>query len=279
MQRKRGESEVFVTVSFKRATDITVLCQLLLLFGLGISGSVTGLLSDILYFAAFIIPTVLGVRLGMRLGVSPQIPTASKKSLVGLLPLIFPAVLLIIGISALTSFVLSSFGFENEVILYPTIFENLIRHALIPAVLEEAVFRYLPVTLFGATHRRGCVLISSITFALIHCNLFQIPYAFVAGVVFVSLNIMLDSHLPSLILHLVNNTVSVISLYYRAELPILAFVLVAAFVSVLLIVIKRKFYIDESKRVFAAKSKLELSNSLLLILIPTLVVAILNLFG
>ena len=251
----------------------------MLLLGLGISGSTLGALSDILYAAAFVLPTALGLYLGKRHGAHLKTPRISRKDMALFLPVIFPAMLIIIAISELTSLLLTAVGFENAVTVYPTLLENIVRHALIPAVFEEALFRYLPVSLYGGENTRGCVLVSSLTFAFIHCNLFQIPYAFVAGVIFVSLNIMFDSPLPSWILHAVNNTVSVISLYYRTEGWVLISVSVLALLSSVILVMKRKYYIDETKDVFLTKSKLELSNSLLLIVIPTLIVAILNLFG
>ena len=266
-------------MAFKKATDIIVLCELLLLSGLAVSGALDGIWADIAYIAAFVLPTVLGLYLGKRLGLKRGKVAISRRGMSFLLPIIFPAVLFIIGISVLTSFVLSKTGAENSVTLYPTFAENLIRHAIIPAVLEEALFRYLAISLMAEENRRGCILISSVTFALIHCNLFQIPYAAFAGIIFVTLDIILDSPIPSIILHMVNNTASVISLYYQKEGAVIITVSALALISLAFVIPKRREYISEIKRVFENESKYKLSSSLILIVLPTLIVSILNIIG
>ncbi len=266
-------------MTFKSATDITVLCHLLLLFGLGVSGAFSGIASDVIYLGAFILPTVLGLYLGKRVGVGIIKPGISKQQIKLFVPIVFPSVLLIMGISALTSLILTWAGAQNSVTVYPTFFENLIRHVILPALLEEAIFRYLPMSLFAAENRRACILISSLCFALIHCNLFQMPYAFVAGVIFMGANIIFESPLPSLILHVVNNLISVISLYYGKDLLVILICAALSLVSVVLIILKRESYKVKIKHFFADKSKYKLSYSLLLIIIPTLIMSILNLLG
>ena len=266
-------------MSFKSSTDITVLCHVLLLVGLAVSGSLSGVFSDIVYICAFVLPTLLGLFLGKKVGGGWVGLGISKRNIGLFLPIVFPAVLLILGVSELTSFILSLGGAENDVTIYGSFFENVIRHVIMPAVLEEAVFRYLPMALFKKENRCAVILVSSLCFALVHCNLFQIPYAFIAGVIFMAANLAFESPLPSLVLHIVNNLVSVISLYYGGDAVILSVCSLLAALSIAFIVIERKRYFDKLTRIFSVKSEYKLSYSLLLLIIPTLLMSIVNLLG
>jgi simple sugar transport system permease protein len=105
--------------------------------------------------------------------------------------------LLVIAVSALTTLVLAFFGKTNEVDVSGHLVYELFRHALIPAVLEELLFRYIPIKLLSPYSRRGAILVSALLFSLVHLNLFQIPYALLAGVVFGFLTVASGSILPS----------------------------------------------------------------------------------
>ena len=264
---------------FKSPTDITVLCHLLLLIGLAVSGSIDGIFSDIAYICAFVIPTLLGLFLGKRIGAMRVGLAIDRRNIKLFLPVIFPAVLLIIVISSLTSFILGLTGAVNSVTVYGTFFENVIRHVILPAFLEEAIFRYLPMSLFKKGNSCALILVSSLCFALVHCNLFQIPYAFIAGVIFMGANLIFESPLPSLALHIVNNLISVISLYYGGDGVILSVCSILAVLSLVFIVIKRQSYLAKLTSVFSVKSEYKLSYSLFLLIIPTLLLSIANLLG
>ena len=93
----------------------------------------------------------------------------------------------------------------------------LIAHAVVPALFEEALFRYIPMKLLLPYSKRWCVFYSALCFALIHCSFTQMPYAFAAGVIFMLVDVALDSIWPSVILHFVNNAVSVIFMKYCVD--------------------------------------------------------------
>lgn len=262
----------------KRATDITVLCHALVLIGLSVSGSLSGIASDICYIIAFLLPTVLGLLSARCCGIKPYTVSINKQDLGILSFIIFPSVLLILVVSVITSELLKFTGAVSHVTVYDTFIENALRHAFIPAVLEEAAFRYLPMTLFSKNRKLECVLVSSISFALIHCSLFQIPYALIAGLIFITINLITDSPLPSLFLHIINNLVSVISIFYKADVSVIIALTVLSAISAVFIFKNKHDYIEHIKRVFAHNSKLKLSYSLLIILIPTITIALINLF-
>ena len=116
--------------------------------------------------------------------------------------------------SLVTSLLLSLVGVSAPPLEDKGIVIMLLIHALIPAFLEEALFRYIPMKLLLPYSRRWCVIYSALCFALIHCSFYQMPYAFVAGLIFMIVDIAFDSVLPSLILHFINNAVSVVWIKY-----------------------------------------------------------------
>lgn len=265
-------------MTYKKAVNITVGAQIVLVMLLSLVGFFEGVMHEIAYILAFLIPLAIGLFLVHREERGVLYPmNISGKRLKLFLPTVFPTILLIIGISLLTSFILSLFGKSNEFELYEGFIPNVLRHALLTAVLEEAVFRYLPLITIGRYSNRATVILSASLFALIHCNLFQIPYAFVAGVLFMTLDIMAASVLPSLILHFLNNLISVISMYYHIDLPIIIAVGALALLSLIPIIKKRKIYASELCGIFEDEKKFEPVYTPLIIAIPTLIIAILNL--
>lgn len=167
--------------------------------------------------------------------------------LAGLAPLVMPTLGLIFLISYLTSLLLGTLGIAGSTVEDAPLFEMLIIHALVPSLLEEMLFRYLPMKLIAPYSRRLSIVVSSVYFALIHFNLFQIPYALVAGVIFIVIDLWADSVLPSFILHLLNNAISVLWIKYSASAEFAMWytvILVSlSLLSLVPIVIKRKEYI------------------------------------
>ena len=261
----------------KGATDVSVFAYALILVGLTLSGSLSGVLSDIAYPLAFILPSVLPLVVGKRAGASlPKLKIKREKLPIFLLS-VFPSVVAILAVSLLTSFVLGLFGRVSEVTVYETLCENMLRHAIFPAFLEETAFRLMPMSLFGKSGRRECIIVSSVCFAAVHASLFQIPYAFVAGVIFITLNYACESALPSFVIHVINNGMSVISLYYELDISVIIAVSLLAILSLILIYRKKIPCLELLRDVFCEKCKLKLSFSLLIIVIPTLIVAIISL--
>ena len=90
--------------------------------------------------------------------------------------------------------------------------------AVLPAVGEELLFRGV---MFYGYRKYGAVtavLISSVSFALIHGNLNQFCYTLIAGILFALLVEATGSLIPASIVHCLVNLVSVILLYYPSEI-------------------------------------------------------------
>ncbi len=214
------------------------------------SGFMTGLLSEAVYFLAFILPITLVLYLSRNdkteRGKYLSINSDGVKRII---PLIAPTLWVIILTSFLTSLLIFAItGKTNSVNLGNSFVIALISHALLPAILEEALFRYLPMRLLAPHSKRGAVLISAFFFALVHRNFFTIPYAFIAGVIFMAIDLASESVIPSVIIHFINNAMSVGMIVFAdnsAFAPAVYLVLaVCLIVSVVLIILKRVEYKD-----------------------------------
>ncbi len=202
-------------VKMERKISILSLSYLAFLALLSASGTLSGALGYAVYFMAFLIPFAIGI-----IHVKKDKEAAAshlgfgKRALCHTLVLSAPSVTLIMAISVVTSMIVFAVtGKTNEVDVGSSLVLALISHALVPAVMEEVLFRYLPMRLLSAHSKRVSVLVSAFFFALIHHSVFSFFYAFVAGVIFMGVDLALDSIWPSVIIHFVNNAVSVLLMF------------------------------------------------------------------
>ena len=203
----------------KKSLFCLILLDILFLILLIISGSVSGILSDVFYSLAFLVPIFVGLCLirfsknpKWRIGLIPD-----KKSLLLTLGMIAPTILLIFGISAFTSFIGTYFGASSEVDVSGNFLIVLFSRALLPAVSEEILFRFIPLNLIPPENRRIAVFFSAAMFAIVHSNPLQMPYAFAAGLLFAVMDIAAENIYPSLIIHFLNNLFSAIWIRLGAE--------------------------------------------------------------
>lgn len=195
--------------------DLTFIIVLML------SGTVGGYASEIVYYLAFVLPMLIGFYASLTLKHKREeiagIAEAHDKFFAfdfdrakKLMPLAAPIVAVIFTVSYLTSLLLSLLGVSTQPVADTGILNMLVVHAVIPAFFEEMLFRYIPMKLLLPYSRRHSVIYSALFFALIHCSFTQMPYAFVAGILFMLIDIAFESVWPSVILHFINNAASVI---------------------------------------------------------------------
>ena len=167
----------------KKNIRAVVLLDLAFLLLIMISGMFSGTLKFAFYLLAYLAPIAIGMLLirKKRPAQEPLIAGSARGTLSSVI-IFAPVLLVIIGISSLTTLLLSLLGKSNITDVSGNIFYELFRHALLPAILEEMLFRYIPLRLLLPYSRRSALLVSAIMFSLIHLNLFQIPYALFAGV-------------------------------------------------------------------------------------------------
>ena len=239
----------------KTVVRVVALDMIFLLF-IVLSSIFSGALSDLLYFGAYLVP--LGAFAWISKGeVREKLSLGIKaRDAVMCLPLIAPVIGVTIGLSALVSLLLSFAGVGSAEPLTGGALELITLHALAPAVLEEALFRYVPLSLIAPYSRKSAVFVSALLFAVAHCNVAQIPYAFAAGIIFAVIDLACESVLPSVVLHLVNNLASVFWLWdvssQNFRMPFVISVAALSAISVALVAIFGERYV---KKVSFLKNK------------------------
>ena len=239
--------KAIIYVSFQIFAFITLLL---------VSGLFDGVLGSVVYYLAFLLP-FFAVILFVKRDNIPFTPTKIKtsgKAVFLTVPLIAPTLLIILFASWL-----SSLAFDSDVAtnVSGNLILVVITAVLVPSVLEEAFFRYLPLAILTPYSKKTAIFISAFGFALVHFNPYQIAYAFVAGVIFAAVDIAFNSILPSLIFHFTNNLASVLLLRYSAEnLFNLTYILILSAVAVLsifVIYVWKNKYITEIRRVYKTR--------------------------
>ena len=139
------------------------------------------------------------------------------KNTASFLPL-FPFFLAgVIITSVLTSSLSAAVGYEIvEVVPSDNIFYALIFDALVPSLCEELLCRYALLRLLSPFGRGGSALLSAIVFSLLHANLYQMPYAFFAGLMLATLTLASRSVFVPILFHFLNNLISV-ALFYLPD--------------------------------------------------------------
>lgn len=81
--------------------------------------------------------------------------------------------------------------------------------AVVPACVEEFAFRGIVLGCLRKYSDSLAIIVSSITFGIMHGNFMQIPFAFVVGLILGFVVVKTNSLLPAIIIHFLNNSISV----------------------------------------------------------------------
>ena len=263
----------------ERKIGILSLSYLVFLALLLASGMLSGAYGYAVYFLAFLIPfaiCIIHIKKDKEAAASHL--GFGKRALCHTLVLSAPSVALIMAISAVTSMIVFALTEKtNDVDVGSSLVLALISHAIVPAVMEEGLFRYLPMRLLSAHSKRVTVLVSAFFFSLIHHSVFSFFYAFVAGVIFMSVDLALNSIWPSVIIHIVNNAVSVLLMFgFGAAVYPCIFALCA--ISIAVIVLKRAEYKKLFSPLLACGEKFRITSELAVFTVVNLLIAIVALF-
>ncbi len=265
-----------------RKINILTACYALFLILLFASGSLGGMLSELVYYAAFIIPMAIALYITRGDSIDKnKYLTADKNAIKFSSPLIFPTVSAVMLLSYLTALLIFALtGRTNDVELGTSFLLAIVNHALVPAIFEEALFRYIPMRLLAGHSKRGAVLVSAFFFALVHHDLFSIPYAFAAGVIFMAIDLACDSVFPSVIIHFINNAISV-SLIFSQDKAVTAAIYTVlgllTLLSLLIILLKRADYKSKIKMLTENGEKFKISLGMIIFALVTLSIAVINL--
>ena len=268
----------------KKLTRIYVLLCLVFLALLTVSGSLSGLASILLYISAFLAPCALGLYFVKKERGWINLPIGKIKNVRLILPLVCPALLLIFAISYITSLIIHLLGgADSSVTLYGSAALDVIYNAALPALLEESLFRLLPLLLIAPYSKRGALAVSTLCFAFAHVSLHSIPYALFAGAVFFASDLLGESVWPSVILHFINNAISLLWIY-NSQSPefCVIYILILSILSVLSLVLifkRRKEYAKAVKDSFLCSEDKSIPQETLFFIVPTLILAITNILS
>ncbi|MBO5797790.1 MAG: CPBP family intramembrane metalloprotease [Clostridia bacterium] len=95
---------------------------------------------------------------------------------------------------------------------------NLFTYAILPALVEELVFRGWMLGALQPFGERRALLLSALIFGLIHGNLTQMPFAFILGLLFGYVFLRTGRLWPCMVLHFLNNGLSVMLDYASANM-------------------------------------------------------------
>ena len=271
----------------KRSLYTVILCDLSFFLFLVLVSMSEGVLATLLYYLAFLFPIAIGV-IAIRWGAcceNATPPRLLRTNFTSALPFVFPTVLAVLLVSYLTALLLGDrMAYFGTADMGGDLLAAIVSHALIPAVFEEILFRFIPLRLLGGHSPRYAVLLTSLFFALVHHSVVSIPYAFVAGVALAALTLASDSIYPAIIIHFVNNLVSVLSLYFAADFPgineiIWLCLCGLTLISFIFIIIKRREYSSALSSTLAVGDGYDGGFAPLVIAIPTVFVAAVELYA
>ena len=252
----------------KKNIIIFILLTFLSRLVLSLSGTAETPISDVLYVLAFALPILIGTPLADRdrarreeiAGVrekSMHLFSLRKESAALAAPLVFISVAVIFFVAYLGYIMISLMGGEPSGDISGSFFELILTSALLPTLTEEMLFRFLPMKLILPYSRKWTVILSAVSFSAFHLNYEQYFYAFAAGLIFILADIAFESVLPSMVMHFVNNILSVVWMKIGGEETYsLIFVLSLAslaLISTAFIIVFRKKYTVLIHRTFGEK--------------------------
>ena len=277
-----------------QAVKVVTFIYIIFVIMLVLSGTLGGVVGEAVYYLAFMIPITIGFysSKGLRYereemaGVAEAPDTlleVKRFDFKRLIPLVSPTVAVVFLISLITSLLLSLLGVSTPTVEDRNIFLMILLHALVPAVFEELLFRYIPMKLLLPYSKRWCILYSAMCFALIHCSFLQMPYAFAAGVIFMIIDVAMGSVWPSLILHFINNVASIIWIKYcsrmTASVIFISFMLILSIVSLVFVYKKRGVYKNMLRGVFDKGDAFAVTYAPVALILITCYLASVNLFS
>lgn len=171
------------------------------------------------YYCAMLLLPIVACALLFR--VSPRLPQVQPRSLrapAGVAVVLFGMSFCVLA-NYITNYWLmfaSQFGVEQHQGNYHSeagwlpLLLNLITYALLPALVEETIFRGWFIAALQPSGERCALVTSALLFGLAHGNLTQMPFAFMLGLLFGWLFLRTGRLWPAMVIHFLNNALSVV---------------------------------------------------------------------
>lgn len=227
-----------------------------------------------LFFAYFITQAVMALALlvAVNFKIKETLPRLhvnmpiKKADIWLMIPL---SVALILGLNFLPSIFLllmENFGYVMQEIPFPDtttamgFILGVVCICIMPAIVEESIFRGVILRSFSQKSAWKGILISSALFALMHGSAQQTVYQFVVGVILGLVAIKSNSILPSMILHMLNNLISLGFLFFSDAMA--EAILVYGFAPALALVMIFIWYYNrrETPKIVETEEKIEVQS-------------------
>lgn len=142
------------------------------------------------------------------------------------------------------------FGNATNFSLFETLY-MILCVAVMPALVEEFVFRGAILGLLRPYGKWPAIIVSSLLFSLIHGNFVQIPFAFIVGLALGMVSVATKSIWPAILIHFLNNAYSCVAplLNPFVAVSIMFMLLALGFVFFLIILGKGYFEFGEDEEV------------------------------
>ena len=160
-----------------------------------------------------------------------------EKDTASYLLLFFPFFVTVWALGAATEAIGGCFGLSNEIDTAAPVWELYLCQVVLASFAEELAFRYVFLRYLAPYHRGFALLTCSTVFALMHVQILQLPYAFLAGAMLAALTLLSSSPLPAFLFHLFNNTVHLSAALY-GDFILLFTILLCTAVSIVLLCFK-----------------------------------------
>lgn len=179
------------------------------------------LLECAVYFLSFVLPVILFNKMNKNSQKEIHEPKESEKKSPIYTVILFGMGLVLIYCSSFVNYFIVNFftdysEFSSEFLWFVELKQPyqiiiyFISYAIIPALVEELLFRGTVCRSLTVYGKGTAIVISAVLFALMHTNIEQMLYTFVAGLFFGWLYVETKSILAPVLLHFVNNSISVV---------------------------------------------------------------------
>ena len=266
----------------KKAVKHLTLAYLIFLALMVLSSGLSGFWGEVAYTLSFLIPIIVIFLLNKEILEQPcEYLLPKRDSLIMLGALGAPTVIGVMAVSfATNALIVALSGQTNEIPTDIPFAAALISSALLPAISEELLFRYLPMKLLLPRSGRVCILLSAVMFAFAHRSAFSIPYAILGGILFMLIDIGSGSVIPSVVLHFLNNFLS-LTFSYWGDIPTVKICLIVILSlllcgSLAIFVAFRKRIIPKITEAFSAGEPYGSDSIPLLFIIPCAAFAVLE---
>ncbi len=267
----------------KRTVKYITLADFLFIALLSLAGMLEGAFSEVVYYIGYILPIIFLAATGKDRFSKNALALLEfpKESAMAISVLAAPTILLVLAISFLTSLFLSLFLEPTPTVFEENLFLVILLHAILPAFLEEFLFRYMPICLMKDECRNTLVFTSTVLFAFAHCNIYQIPYALAAGMIFIIVDLLYESVWPSVILHFANNLFSIFWIKYSGNLKfVISSVIVLSALSLVSCAVlfkERNKYLCQIRSILSDKKEEKMGYELIFFVVITFIAALTNL--